>query len=381
MHSLPYWRLASLYFAYFAVVGGLSPYWGLYLEYLGLGPKMIGVVMAIPMLTRIVAPNIWGWIAARTGQPQRILLLGSFGAWLFFLGVIWRKDVAGLVFFTLLFSFFWNAILAQFEVLTLQYLKDTPERYGQIRSWGSIGFVVMVGLLGVVFDYFPIYLLPWFLFFFLGCIFFSAVSLPKKAADAKAPVGASFIAVLCKPEVYLFLATVFLIQLSLGIFHAFYSLYLDHFGYSKSAIGALWGLGAIAEIVLFVSMPWLLRRYSVGWLLGVCIVVTLIRWFLLDSLPQYWTVVIVAQLFHAFTFGLTHAIAIEFVRSRFVGAAQTQGQSFYSAIGFGAANAIGSIVGGLVWEWGVDRVFDVAFAVVLCAAMMQGVRYWVLSKA
>lgn len=371
MHTLPYWRLACLYFAYFAVVGGLSPYWGLYLEFLGLSPKMIGVVMAIPMLTRIVAPNIWGWVAARTGQPLKILLLGSFGAWLCFFGVIWRKDVAGLVCFTLLFSFFWNAILAQFEVLTLRYLKDTPERYGQIRSWGSIGFVVVVGVLGVVFDYFPIHYLPWFLCFFLACIFFSALSLPNQAGDTKSTKGESFFSILKQPQVYLFLITVFLIQLSLGIFHAFYSLYLDHYGYSKSAIGLLWGLGAVAEIGLFVSMPWLLKRYSINWLLGACIAVTLVRWFLLDTWPTSVSAVVIAQLFHAFTFGLTHAIAIEFVRSRFMGSSATQGQSFYSAIGFGAANAIGSLAGGVIWEWGVDKVFDVAMAVVIVAACLH----------
>ena len=371
MHSLPYWRLAFFYFVYFAVIGGLSPYWGLYLEHIGLTPKLIGVVMAIPMLTRIVAPNIWGWVASRTGKPLQVMLFGCVGAALCFIGVIWRKDVAGLIAFTLAFSFFWNAILAQFEVLTLGYLKDTPEKYGQIRSWGSIGFVLVVAGLGVVFDYLPIYLLPWCIFFFLIAILIAAFSLPNDSAARGSQTKTSFVAALKQRKVVYFLITVFLIRFSLGIFHAFYSLYLDYYGYSKTAIGSLWALGAIAEIVLFMSMPALLRRFSINWLLGLAIVTTALRWFLLGAYPQLLWVVIIAQLFHAFTFGLTHAVAIEFVRRHFPGSAQSQGQSFYSAIGFGVSNALGSLAGGVIWDVSVGLLFNAALLIVMFAGAVH----------
>ena len=46
------------------------------------------------------------------------------------------------------FSFFWNAILPPYEVITLSHLKHQPERYSRIRVWGSIGFILMALLMG-----------------------------------------------------------------------------------------------------------------------------------------------------------------------------------------------------------------------------------------
>ena len=58
---MPYWRLSGFYFFYFAVLGALVPYWGLYLQSVGYSPADIGNLMALLMVSRIVAPNVWAW--------------------------------------------------------------------------------------------------------------------------------------------------------------------------------------------------------------------------------------------------------------------------------------------------------------------------------
>ncbi|NNF97645.1 MAG: MFS transporter, partial [Halobacteria archaeon] len=60
---MPYWRLSGFYFFYFASLGALLPYWGLYLKSQGYDITAIGDLMAIIMATKIISPNIWGWIA------------------------------------------------------------------------------------------------------------------------------------------------------------------------------------------------------------------------------------------------------------------------------------------------------------------------------
>ena len=60
---MPYWRLSGFYFFYFATLGVLVPYWGLYLQSVGFTPVDIGNLVAILMFSRIVAPMVWGWIA------------------------------------------------------------------------------------------------------------------------------------------------------------------------------------------------------------------------------------------------------------------------------------------------------------------------------
>jgi len=66
--SIPYWRLSGYYFFYFAFVGAMSPYWGPYLKSLGFDAVEIGVLMSLLAVMRIFAPNIWGWMADRSGK-------------------------------------------------------------------------------------------------------------------------------------------------------------------------------------------------------------------------------------------------------------------------------------------------------------------------
>ena len=68
---MPYWRLAGFYFFYFAVLGALVPYWGLYLKSIGFTPVDIGSLMAVLMLSRIVAPNVWAYIADHRDDHAR----------------------------------------------------------------------------------------------------------------------------------------------------------------------------------------------------------------------------------------------------------------------------------------------------------------------
>ena len=56
---------------------------------------------------------------------------------------------------------FWTAVLPQLEVITLQHLKSSSATYGKVRLWGSVGFILLVVIVGQAIDLFgseaPIY--------------------------------------------------------------------------------------------------------------------------------------------------------------------------------------------------------------------------------
>ena len=72
-----YWRLSAFYLFYFASLGALVPYWSVYLKSLGFDVVQIGELVAILMATKIVAPNVWGWIADHTGRRKTIIRIPS----------------------------------------------------------------------------------------------------------------------------------------------------------------------------------------------------------------------------------------------------------------------------------------------------------------
>ncbi len=64
MKDVPYWRLSGFYFFYFAFVGAMAPFWGLYLKSLEFSAFQIGILMSLLQVMRIFAPNIWGLLVS-----------------------------------------------------------------------------------------------------------------------------------------------------------------------------------------------------------------------------------------------------------------------------------------------------------------------------
>ena len=90
--SLPYWRLSSFYFFYFASLGALVPYWSLYLKDLGFDAQAIGTLIAFIPATKIFAPYIWGWLADHTQRPITIIRIANLLALIAFTGVFLGND-------------------------------------------------------------------------------------------------------------------------------------------------------------------------------------------------------------------------------------------------------------------------------------------------
>ena len=149
---LPYWRLSSFYLFYFALLGATAPFLALYFDHLGFSSARIGELVAIPMLMRCVAPNLWGWLGDYTGQRLLIVRVGALCTLLSFALIFVSKSYAWLALVMALHAFFWHAVLPQFEVITFAHLREQPERYSQIRLWGSAGFILTVVILGRVFE-------------------------------------------------------------------------------------------------------------------------------------------------------------------------------------------------------------------------------------
>lgn len=357
---MPYWRLSGVYFAYFAVVGALSPYWSLYLDTLGYSAGDIGVLAAIPLVTKLIAPNLWGWISDKTGHRLRVMRWGAFGTCFFFSGLIVLTDYWSLVFLLALYSVFWNAVLPQFEATTLTYLKDSPQNYSKIRVWGSVGFVMTVLGLGVLLEHVHITVLPTIIFFLLVSIFLFTCTLPAQQERGRHPGAQDFFSVVTKKHVMIFYAVLFLLQFSHGVYYVFYSIYLSLYDYSKTQIGVFWTLGVVCEIFLFMRMATLLHRFSRYSLLSISLLATALRWLMIGAFPHNTIVLILAQLLHALSFAVVHAVAIDFIKSSFNESSQGQAQALYSAISFGAGASLGAFVSGQVWSFSPSMCFFIA---------------------
>lgn len=374
--AIPYWRLSSFYFFYFAALGGFLPYWSLYLEYIHFNAREIGELSAFMVATKIIAPNLWGWIADHTGRSLRVIRITSFFAALIFAGFFFNDSYLWVAIITVGFSFFWNAALPQFEAATLFFLKKEPHRYSQIRLWGSIGFIVTVLCIGRFIDILSIDYLPEMIICLLTMIWLVSLVTPETKASQKNESTIGIFKIIKQPEIIAFFFVYMLLQLAHGPYYVFYSIYLNQFNYSSTTIGLLWALGVCAEVILFVFMKQILKWVSLRHILLISIFLSVCRWLIIAFYVQSMPLMVFAQVLHAATFGSSHVVAIHLVHNYFGDHHQGKGQALYSSLSFGLGGMMGSLGSGYLWD--LQGAWFVYSAAAVCCFLALIIAYlWV----
>lgn len=381
--SINAWRFSNFYFFYFFTVGIMVPYWSLYLQHLQFTPAQIGELTAILVLTKMIAPNLLAWIAdtnnARHGNAFAILKISTAASLLacvtlyFFVkessgNLYWT--VAGIMF---VYSVFWNACLPQMEAATLKFLGSSRHRYGSIRLWGSIGFIVAVLALGYLLDHFSPNIILHAVVIGLLLMFVSSLLLNSNKLSNPSPVNTHKVplAKLLNARVLLVLFLCTLMQLSHAPFYTFFSIYLEGYGYSKASIGWLWVVGVVVEIAIFAVGVRLLRHYRLMSLLTFTFATACVRWFMVARYPDQLWLIFLAQLLHAVTYGLNHSVMMQLIDSFFQGHYQVRGQALYSSVTFGVGGALGSVLSGYIWSiYGGNILFYAAAVLMLVATVM-----------
>lgn len=375
--GLPYWRLSAYYFFYFASLGALVPYWGLFLQSRGFGPLAIGELMATLAGTKILAPMIWGHLVDRSGRRMPLVRLATLAAVLVF-GLVFVADgFWSMAAAMTLFSFFWNASLPQMEAVTFNHLGHRVVRYAQIRLWGSVGFILVVAGLGLQLEHASLSVVPVWVATLFVLLWASALRIPDSQPVQGEEPGQSLRGLLRRTDVQAFLGACFLMQLSHGAYYAFYSIHLKAAGYSSTAVGALWALGVIAEVMVFLVMHRLLVHFGARRVLMGSLALAAVRWLLIGAFVSSPPVQILAQTLHAATFGTFHAAAIHLVHHYFPGRTQGRGQAIYNSLSFGAGGAAGSLMGGLLWEWPGGALATFSLGAVAALLGLTAVWQWV----
>ena len=376
---VPYWRLSAFYFAYFAQVGAAAPYFSLYLASLGLAAAQIGVLLSLGQLMRVVGPNFWGWVADRSGQRVRIIAVTLACGGLCFAGFLYVTSFWGLFVLLLVLGFFTSASMPLTESLTLAHLRGAISRYGAIRLWGSVGFILTVTLVGYALDALPVASLLWMVLATYAFGWLCALFVPEAPGVGGSKEPEPVWAILARPEVAAFLGACFLMTLAHGPQYAFFSIYLVDHGYSKAAVGWMWTYGVIAEIIVFLLMPALMRRYTLTGILLVCFAATVLRFFMIGWGVGSAPLLFAAQLLHGLSFGAYHAAAVTLIHRWFQGAHQVRGQAIYLSVSFGAGGVLGSMLSGLGWD-GIGPAWTFS-AAAFAALAGYALLYWKLRPA
>ena len=227
-------RLSFYFFSYFAAIGVFLPYWTVYLkEIKGFEAAEIGELMAVYMLTKMVAPVIWGWLADRYNNLGRMVRIACVMTLLCFSANYISDGYLGIMLVMACFGFFWTAALSPFEALTLNHLGEQTERYSRIRLWGSIGFVVAVLILPFLIESQGLPLVLDAMVFIFVVIIIAAFLVPNKNQPVETVNTSRIWDVLRKPAVIVLLFACAMNIASHGTYYTFFTIYMNDHGYSE----------------------------------------------------------------------------------------------------------------------------------------------------
>ena len=367
-----HWRIAGFYFFYYAFVGMFAPYWSLYLKSIGFDAIDIAVLMSIQPVMRMIAPNIWGWLADRSGKRLLVVQIAATSSAVCYLGVFATTSFWGLFLVLVLMNFFWSASMPLVEATTLTYLGKNTAHYGRIRSWGSIGFIMSVVGLGYAFDYIAIAWLLWAgLVCEVGILIFSR-QIPKTEVLAHHTDHQPIRQIVMQPRVLALFGACFLMSVAHGPYYTFYSIYLVEHGYAKSAVGGLWALGVICEIGVFFLMPALVRRFGFTRILLVSFSAAVLRFMLIGWTVDVVVLLLFAQVLHALTFGAYHAASVGLVHEFFQGRHQSKGQALFGSLTYGAGGMLGGLASGPIWQhYGASVLYSCSAGVALLGLLLM----------
>ena len=305
-------RLSVFYGAYFLVLGIQLPFLPIWLEGRGLSPQEIAIVVAAPMMMRVIFTPLMALSVGRLGGLRQAI---AWFAWLGAIAVMALVPVNGFVAIlcvVLVATLFWNPVLPVTEALAMAGVRRGLSSYGRMRLWGSLSFIVAnLGGGFLLARAHPEYIL----FVLIATFFLTALAAlllvePPDEAGVETPPATSLSVreavdlMRYAPLIAVILAAS-LVNASHGVFYAFGTVHWAAAGIGLGLAGMLWAIGVVAEIGLFaVSRP-AVRAFTAIGLIILAGVAGVVRWsaFALD--PGF-TGLLVLQALHAFTFGAMH---------------------------------------------------------------------------
>lgn len=307
-------RLAAFYTTIGVATGVGMPFFPAWLEYRGLNPVEIGIILAIPMAVRMVFVPLTTRLADRYNMLRGAILIASIGSAVGNIAIGFSNSFFTLFVVMTIAAIFFTPTVSLADAYALRGLSERGKAYGPVRLWSSAAFIAanlsggfLIGLMtkaGII----------WMISapFVIGIVLAWAlipvsIRVPDQVA-ASAPKKSLW----RLPAFVAIVVACAAIQASHAVYYGFSTLDWTAKALGNTTIGVLWAIGVVAEIFLFALSGRLARYVGPVSLvtLGAC--GAIVRWTVMAFDPPF-VVLPPLQILHALSFGATHIGAMQFL--------------------------------------------------------------------
>ena len=362
-------RLALFYGAVFGLLGAYLPFFPVWLKAVGIEASWIGIITAVPAVTRFTVLPFVTSAAERRQSLRNAIIITAFATALG-LAVVGTQHQALLVFLAFAATCcLWTPTGPLTDAYALRGVAHYGLNYGPLRLWGSAAFVVGALGCGLLVDVIAPRHLIWVIAAMAGLGAFASLGLPpldglKKPDLTPRDAGA----LLRDPGFLAIIMASALIQSSHAAYYVFASIVWKQSGFGGLTIAGLWSLGVLAEIVLFAVSPRFTLPYAV--LVVIAASSAVARWMIMAQDPPI-AILAIVQLAHGLTFGLTQVGTMGLMVHHVPGHLMARGQGYFAACSGIIASAT-SILSGMVYA----RYGQGVYYVMAAMALSGGVVMW-----
>ena len=342
-------RILLAYLIYFAAIGAAFPYLPVFYHDIGLGLEQIGILTALQAAIQLLLAPVWGGLADRFPHTRLTLPLAAavatVGATLLF-----RADdfptvlVGSLVLYAGI-----SGIAPTLDARTLETLgSERRSRYGEVRAFGSLAFVLATLAVGFVLDAEGARALFWiYIPFLIGTVVVTA-TIPRRGVSHSVNLMRGTGQFLATPGVALFLIGFTVVWGSLAAVNAFYSIQIVALGGSTGLVGIAWAIGASIEVPIMYAFPRIGRRVGTERLVVLGALAFALRALLASLIVDPVALVLVAPL-EGIGFACVFVGGVTVVAARAPVGLQGTAQGLFAGAS-GLATIIGSVAGGAIAE-------------------------------
>jgi len=349
--------LGSFYFFYFAIIGVYIIFMPKILSGIGYSASEIGIIFASGPLVRFILPfafTKWLKLDARSFKTALVVMLFSIATFYVSLDSFYK-----LICSNISFNLGLSLILPYIEMISLDTIGK--ERYGKIRLFGSIGFIVAALVLVKFLSDAYMALNYLMVLSTLTAIVAFVIVNNADASTKKHQDIQNDIDLLRDWKLWVGLT---LMQVSFGTFYNFFTIYETDFGVSLDMTVYLWSFGVIAEIFMLFFQGRLLRT-NLLLILQITTFAASFRWFLIFLFPQNLAILFFAQTLHALSFALFHSASISYLFHLYKH--KPLAQQFFSGITYGLGGFVGALYAGFIYDMFPRQLFLSASIIALGA--------------
>ena len=360
-------RLALFYGATFGMIGTHLPFFTVWLKAVGIEAWWIGVISAVPALTRFtILPFVTG--AAEKYSLRGALTVTALSTALGFAVIGTQHLPLAVLFVYAVTCSLWTPMMPLTDAYALRGVARFGLNYGPLRLWGSAAFVVGALACGMLVDIVAARHLIWVIVAlgFLGAI--ASLGLQPLDRPKTSPVAVKGASALLRDRGFLAIIIVSaLTQGSHAAYYTFASISWQAAGLGGLTIAGLWVLGVLAEIAVFALSPRFTLPPALLVVIGALSAVA--RWLITAQEPSV-AVLAVVQLAHGLTYGLTQVGTMSLLVRHVPIHIMARGQGYLAACG-GMVTMAASILSGVVYAGYGARVYCVMAAMALVAAVIM----------